>query len=185
MNKVILLGIAGLGLATTAGLVLGSDDYVYVNGKWRELRADIAPVRHELYQEECGSCHFVYQPGLLPARSWDRIMAGLEDHFGDNAELDEDDARAIRKHLSAHAADNSPYMRSAKIMRSLDGDEAPLRITETRYFKHKHREVPDRLVFDNIEVGSFSNCQACHTNAADGRYDDDEVNIAGYGRWDD
>ncbi len=31
---------------------------------------DVAPVKNALYLEECGACHFAYQPGLLPSRSW-------------------------------------------------------------------------------------------------------------------
>ena len=37
----------------------------------------VAPVENPQYLEECGSCHFPYQPGLLPARSWTKVMAGL------------------------------------------------------------------------------------------------------------
>ena len=51
------------------------------------------------YTDACGSCHLVYQPGLLPARSWDRIMATLSDHFGDNAELDPAASSEIRRLL--------------------------------------------------------------------------------------
>ncbi|HPQ24397.1 MAG TPA: cytochrome C, partial [Gammaproteobacteria bacterium] len=47
----------------------------------------VAPVDNPLYLQECGSCHFAYQPGLLPARSWNNLMGGLENHFGENAEL--------------------------------------------------------------------------------------------------
>ena len=35
-------------------------------------RQDVAPVQSAAYQEECGGCHFAYQPGLLPAASWQR-----------------------------------------------------------------------------------------------------------------
>jgi len=51
------------------------------------------------YTDACGSCHLVYQPGLLPARSWDRIMTALSDHFGDNAELDPAASSEIRRFL--------------------------------------------------------------------------------------
>jgi hypothetical protein len=41
------------------------------------------------------------------------------------------------------------------------------------------------LVEDNPQVGSFSNCTACHERAEAGSYDEDEVRIAGYGHWED
>ncbi|MEW8382726.1 MAG: hypothetical protein AB2704_12810, partial [Candidatus Thiodiazotropha taylori] len=28
------------------------------------------------YREECGSCHFPYQPGFLPEASWRLVMSG-------------------------------------------------------------------------------------------------------------
>ncbi len=34
----------------------------------------VTPVNDKLYLEECGACHFPYQPGLLPMRSWQKIL---------------------------------------------------------------------------------------------------------------
>ncbi|MDH5218993.1 MAG: diheme cytochrome c, partial [Gammaproteobacteria bacterium] len=48
---------------------------------------DVAVVTDSLYKEECSACHMAYQPGLLPARSWEKMMDNLADHFGENAEL--------------------------------------------------------------------------------------------------
>ncbi|HFD92006.1 MAG TPA: cytochrome C, partial [Gammaproteobacteria bacterium] len=134
-----------------------------------------------LYEENCGECHFAYQPGLLPARSWRALLApkALEDHFGENAELDETDRRAILDFLVAHAADHASYKRSIKIRRSIPQGETPLRITEVPYIRHKHREIPRRLIQDNERVGSLSNCDACHRQAAQAIYDDDTVRIPG------
>ena len=83
-------------------------------------------------------------------------MASLDDHFGENAELDSETNTSIRNYLVANAADQSSYKRSQGINRSLSDDETPLRITETRYFQRKHHEIPLRYVKDNPEVGSFS-----------------------------
>jgi hypothetical protein len=33
-----------------------------------------------IYKQECAACHLAYPPGLLPARSWSRIMSGLDKH---------------------------------------------------------------------------------------------------------
>jgi len=145
----------------------------------------VAVVSNPVYTEECGSCHMIYPPGLLPASSWGKVMSQLEDHFGDNAELDSETFQSISEFLSANSAEKSEYRRSRKFMRSIQSDNAPLRISETPYFKHEHDEVPDRMVTGNTKVKSFSNCNACHTKAESGLFNEHDIRIPGYGRWDD
>jgi hypothetical protein len=70
-------------------------------------------------------------------------------------------------------------------MRSLGFNDTPIRITELPYFTRKHREVPERMVSGNPDVGSFTQCDACHKDAAKGKFDEDTVVIPGFGRWDD
>src|SRR4051812_22331997 len=57
------------------------------------------------WKKECGACHMAFQPELLPARSWTALMAGLDNHFGENASLDAATSQAILAYLQAHAAD--------------------------------------------------------------------------------
>ncbi|MBF0282003.1 MAG: diheme cytochrome c [Zetaproteobacteria bacterium] len=150
-------------------------------------RGGVQAFDNALYTSNCAECHFAYQPGLLPARSWKRLMdpKALADHFGENAELDEADRAEIEQMLVDNAADQSHYNRSIKIMRSLSANEAPLRITETPYFKRKHNEIPARAVKENKDVRSFSYCNKCHTQAARGSFDEHEVKIPNFGRWED
>lgn len=136
------------------------------------------------YSEQCGACHLAYPPNLLPAESWRQIMAGLGDHFGDNAELPAESAKTISDYLIENAADTAAARGSSKLLRGTGG-AAPLRITELAYFRDKHDEVPRRMVIDNPQVLTFSNCSACHQSAERGRFDDDSVDIPGFGRWDD
>ena len=147
----------------------------------------VAPVRDEVYVEECGACHMPYQPGLLPARSWRELLdaKALADHFGENAELDEETQRNLLAFASAHAADMSYYKRSRKVMASLAEDQTPLRITEVPYIREKHHEIPAALTTANPQVKSLSFCNRCHQKAAAGIYDDDTVVIPGHGHWDD
>ncbi len=176
-----------LGLIGVSGLVLSDDDddEHEGSGRWGQSRLDVAPVDNAFYKEECGSCHFPYQPGLLPARSWQRLMGGLEDHFAENAELEAADARQLTTYLTENAADTSDYKRSRGISRSLAKDDVPLRVSTTRYFKRKHHELPDRMVKNNPEVRSFSNCELCHARAAQGSYNEHQVKVPGYAGWDD
>ena len=145
---------------------------------------EVAPVSDQTYQKECGACHFPYQPGLLPERSWRKLLAAdaLADHFGDNAELDEATRAAIENFLTANSADKSYYKRSKKIMTSLKADQTPIRITEVTYIRRKHHGIPESLI-KGERVKSLSFCDACHRKAAQGSYDDDTVNIPGYGNW--
>lgn len=107
------------------------------------------------YKEQCGSCHGVYQPGLLPSGSWEKIMLGLDKHFGETVQVDPDKQKIIKAYLKSNAAEYSSAKLSAKIMRSLKG-QTPLKITDIPYIRKKHHRIsPDVL----------KNCAACHKTA--------------------
>ena len=55
----------------------------------------LTPVNNPTFKEECGACHFAYQPELLPSGSWGKILSGLEDHFGEVIELDPESRKVI------------------------------------------------------------------------------------------
>jgi len=141
----------------------------------------VVPVNNSLYAEECSACHFAYQPGLMPARSWQQIMANLEDHFGENAELEAEDQKALTDYLVKNAAEFSQHKRSVKIMRSLSRHKTPVRITEIPYIVRKHDELSPQMVKEN----PLSYCDKCHTSANRGSYSERYINIPGYGSWDD
>jgi len=50
--------------------------------------------------EACGGCHFAYQPELLPSGSWDKILAGLDDHYGEVIEIDPKSKKDIVQYLN-------------------------------------------------------------------------------------
>jgi hypothetical protein len=147
----------------------------YRNNSKNYKKRHLTPVNNPTYIEECGACHFTYQPQLLPSGSWDKILAGLEDHFGEVIELDLASKKVIGEYLKTNAAEYSSAKRAVKIMKSL-GSQTPLRITEVPYIQRKHHEVSPS-VFSRDPIGSFSNCLACHTTAEKGIYDDDYVVI--------
>lgn len=174
----VLTGITGLAFGMAA---LADDDDEHEHGR-RHGRGSVAAVVDPVYAKECGSCHLAYPAQWLPARSWERMLGGLDDHFGDNAELGTDERRAVGNYLASNAADKQSG-RSSKVMQSLGRDDMPLRITDTGYFKRKHREVPARAIRDNPRVKSLAQCQACHPRAEAGSYNEHEVAIPGIGRW--
>jgi len=182
-RKHIIIAASSLVLILSAGICFGDDDDRGIEF-WKGV-SGVAPVTNALYKDECGSCHFAYQPGLLPERSWKEIMRNLADHFGDNAELSSGSYQQINAYLSENSADRSNDRRSKKIMRSIPPMSTPLRITDTAYIKHKHDEIPSRYISGNNKVGSLSRCDACHQNAQEGSYSEGQVRIPGVGRWDD
>jgi hypothetical protein len=178
MKTLLTLGI--ITVLVGSGLAWSSDNY-----KIDAIKRDVAPVTDSKYQEECGTCHFAYQPGLLPVRSWQLMLDNLADHFGENAELAEADVAYLRTYLLENAAEHTRYRRAQAQLKSIAAQDTPLRISETLYFKRKHAEIPAHFVSGNAEVVSYSRCDACHTQAAHGSYNEHEVVIPGLGRWDD
>ncbi|MBK1717254.1 diheme cytochrome c [Thiocystis violacea] len=183
--------LVGIGLMTLGGLEVAVSGELPDRQRsgWVTPRADIVPVANTAYGEECGSCHLAYQPGLLPAQAWAQVMdpAALGDHYGDDASLAEARRTKIARYLAANSADQASGARSRAFAVGFNahaGSGLP-RITETRYFKRKHDEVPASLVTVNPEVGSFGQCPACHRSAAKGIYHDSQIDIPGHGPWKD
>jgi hypothetical protein len=116
----------------------------------------VKPVDHELYLDECGGCHFAYQPGLLPTESWEKLLSeeALANHFGDSAEMDAQDLGLISSYVFANAADKSFYKRSRKIVHATRDGDFPERITEVKYIRRIHHDIPDSLIKDNPDVVS-------------------------------
>ena len=135
----------------------------------------LKPVNNPTYGAECGECHFLYQPELLPSASWMKTLDQLDDHFGEEIELDPDSIKIISDYLKSNGAENSSAKRAVKIMRSLV-NHVPLRITDIPYIREKHHELNPE-VFKRESIGSLSNCIACHTTAEKGIYEDDNVKI--------
>ena len=130
-----------------------------------------APVNNPVVKEECGSCHLAFAPSMLPASSWQRMMANLKDHFGDDASVDPKTAAVITDYLVANAADKGGQRYSDKLLRGVSVANAPLRITELPKWTKEHRKVPD-WEWKHKDVRTKANCTACHADAALGYYDE-------------
>lgn len=170
---------------SVAALMLAGGVYLYAEDEHEEHAVRSASVAAKvmtpqekstvtLYQKECGSCHMAYQPQFLPKRSWDKMMNTLDNHFGTDATLDPSDHKTIQNYLASHASKNDR-------MSDMKGAVA-LRISETPHFVREHREVSKKMV-TQPEVKSFANCNACHTQAANGSYREREIRIPNYGSW--
>lgn len=186
MKKTVLTALlAGLPVLASNALAEESfSDWLFTLERMKEVR----PVDNENYAEECGACHFAYPPGLLTEASWKKLLDAdaLEDHFGENAELDDATLAEIQGYVLTNSADKSYYKRSRKITRSVATlDDAPMRITEVSYIKRKHHELTEAMVVANPDVRSLSNCNACHTQAEQAVFDNDTVKVPNFDEWDD
>lgn len=145
----------------------------------------VAPATDPLYLKECGSCHFAYQAGLLPANAWDKMMKNLENHFDTDASLTPDDFVSISNYLNSNSAEkNMDYKRSSRIVNSLKGKDIPNSISQTPYMIEKHNEIKPHLITQK-EVKGIFNCVACHTTADKGIYSERDIVIPNFGRWQD
>lgn len=141
--------IFGLGLGLTSA---------YADGA--RMPAKVLPS----YTAECAACHTAYPPGMLPAKSWQRIMKGLDQHYGSDASLDAKTVAEIGQWLQTHAG---TYKRVA--------EEPPQnRLTKSAWFEHKHRKI-EPAVWQLPSVKSAANCAACHTGTDKGLFDDDHL----------
>jgi hypothetical protein len=162
-------------------LLLGSILFFGLYGIVATAAAGDAQVYNKdaLYIEECGACHLAYPPGLLPTASGRGIMAGLEDHFGENAELDEESAAHISSYLEREALRSGEPTTMSKMLRNLPA-EPPLRITEFPAFLSAHQEIAEQLDMETFPLGFLSPCADCHRQAADALFDK-ELLHPGYG----
>jgi hypothetical protein len=162
-SLLLVLALTAYGLKTSMAASHG-DDY-------------FPPVTDKTTLDECSACHMAFPAGLLPARSWDRIMSDLGHHFGEDASLSADKTSEIRDYLVGHAADSRyANMRMQRLASSIPYGSTPLRISELPYFHFIHDEVPS-YIWSRSEVGSKANCGACHIKADSGSFAEREIHI--------
>ncbi len=126
------------------------------------------PPPNPAWQEECGSCHLAYPPRFLSAPSWQRVMAGLNDHFKTDASLEP----AVAKDITAWLIANARRPKAGKT----EPVPPPLRITEARWFRSEHDEI-SAARYRSPAVGSAANCGACHTTADKGNFSESNIRM--------
>ena len=149
-NASITVFCAFIGGLSMAGSALADDVFAGNNAKWKT---------------ECGACHVAYPAQLLPATSWQRLMKGLDKHFGTDASVDAATAAEIGAFLEKYAGGK----------RGITG-ETTLRVSETAWFQREHRKV-DAATWKTPKVKSASNCAPCHTAAEAGDYRERGIRI--------
>jgi mono/diheme cytochrome c family protein len=149
-------------LVTLAGVLAGATLAIPARADDHGPRVPLLPA----YQQECGSCHVAFPPGLLPAASWQRLMGKLSQHYGTDASLDAATTASLSAWLGAHAG-------TPKRVR----EEPPQdRISRSAWFVRKHDEVRP-ATWKLPAVKSAANCAACHTQADQGDFSERRIRI--------
>ncbi len=129
--------------------------------------------RDPMFAEQCGACHLAFPPSLAQAATWNAILADLAHHFGADATLSAEQVAHIRAWLDANAAEHWDTRPSHLLRRPA---AASLRITDTPGWRRTHQHIPD-VVFTTKPVYRRSDCEACHADAATGRFAPQRVAI--------
>lgn len=119
-------------------------------------------------KEECGSCHIVYPPNMLPAESWRVLMANLNKHFGSDASLDKETQRELSNLLQDQGKGRAETAANGQPI---------IRISQTSWFLDEHEDEVSPRTWRNPKIKSAANCGACHTKADQGRFSEREIHI--------
>lgn len=130
------------------------------------------------FAKECGSCHTLYPPTLLPKKSWELLMASLEDHFGDDATIDMQKHQEILEFLTKNSAETSTMEASLYFSDSI-GSKDIISLSKTDYWIQKHSKIP-KEVFNSKLVKNASNCKACHSDIEKGLIEDENIKDISY-----
>jgi hypothetical protein len=103
---------------------------------------------HQLYLENCASCHIGIPPAVLPTQSWVRILANRQHYSAIVEPLARPANGLVLNYLRQ-------YSRNA-IAKEL----IPTRLRDSRFFKALHPQVE---IPQPINVGG---CISCHVNAS-------------------
>ncbi|HFE38937.1 MAG TPA: hypothetical protein ENK06_11060, partial [Gammaproteobacteria bacterium] len=128
------------------------------------------------WETECGDCHLAFHPTLLPKRSWIKIMQQQDNHFEEDLGYDKETTQSILNFLVANASESGETEAAHEMMNHIPANETPLRITHTRFWKMKHRDI-DKKYWESDEVNSKTNCPACHLDAKTGRFEDSDMRL--------
>jgi cytochrome b len=177
-------GVSSRGLVGVAMLVLalGSAGFYFRGYLIESAEKPYVPfIGHALpdnplWRKECGDCHLAFHPTLLPARSWQKMMAEQDKHFGESLGLDDATLKVITRFLVDNAAEAGLSEPARKINASVPVGDTPQHIVETRYWKRKHDEI-DAAYWKDPKIKSKINCGACHLDAEQGTFEDSGMRL--------
>ena len=92
----------------------------------------------------------------------EKIMANLENHFGDDASIDDETNKKILEFLRQNSAEKSSSKWAIKFAKNDD-----IAITSSPFWQKAHESL-DKEVFKREKIKSKANCAACHENIEKG-----------------
>jgi hypothetical protein len=174
MKKAILMAALAASLAAVA-----ADDR-FDKRSSPDSKMGFVAARDPLYIKECGSCHYAYSPGLMPARSWVRVLDRMDKHFGESVRLDAATRAKLEAYLASNAADVSPYEGSKAFMERIPAALTPYRFSNVPTFREMHTVVREVIsTKTKVKVRTLTNCNACHQKADEGSFGLSELYIPG------
>lgn len=144
----------------------GDESVIFKN--WFDNKSSgVSTVQFQQYTDICGRCHFPYQAGLLPGISWEKLMMNSNDHFGQPLNLTEVEIRTMMRYLLDNSAGHINDEISSQILKTLDYNPIPIRITKTPFFIKKHNNLENNK--------NIVQCDNCHKDAMIGSYKKDKL----------
>ncbi len=173
---IIVVILGGLGLVYLPPE--GKTDFSKEKMQVMDDKGFVVELKHnKKWVEECAkSCHIGFHPNLLPASSWEKLMSGLSDHFGEDATIDNNTQKEILGYLVSASAEHSVSEASKKLIYSIKEGDIPIKITDIPYWKKKHSEISDEI-YKRKSIASKSNCIACHPGSGVGSFEDRDIHI--------
>ena len=152
-------------LIATSLSIQADDDGQLFDRWYSSSKSGVSAVQFQQYNDVCGQCHFPYQPGLLPAISWEKVMMNTDVHFGQPLTMTAVEKRTVTRYLLDNSAGHVNDEISNRILQSLKYNPVPIRITKTPYWKSRHNNIKDNM----INQKPFQ-CDQCHQDAQKGQY---------------
>lgn len=100
-------------------------------------------------------------------------MSDLENHFGDDASIDEESNKNILTFLLENSAETSTMENSWKFLNSI-GDKDIIAISQTSFWKKTHEDI-SKEIFENKNIKSKANCKACHSDIEKGLIENENI----------
>ena len=114
------------------------------------------------FAHECAQCHTLYAPFMQTSDKHEKIMANLENHFGDDASIDDEINERILEFLRQNSAEKSDSKWAIKFAKNDD-----IAITSSPFWQKAHESL-DKEIFKRDKIKSKANCAACHENIEKG-----------------
>lgn len=153
-------------LSIYSAISFANGDRGKIFGDWSKSKGpSVSAVKFQQYNEICGSCHFPYQPGLLPAVSWEKIMSDVDNHYGKKLKLSSVELNTMTRYLLDNSAGRVNDEISNNILQTLKYEPVVIRITKIPYIVNNHSQL-----VDEEKMKKFGQCDSCHQGAVQGKY---------------